>query len=310
MIRSRLKYVLGSLLLALSGLIQSQAATLDWPDLLNRPRPKADLRIPYGSDPLQFVDLWLPPGTQRHPVVVMVHGGCWQSDIADASIMNYIADDLRAHGIAVWNIEYRGVDRNGGGYPGTFVDVAAAADLLATSAARYHLRVNHLVGFGHSAGGHLALWLAARRHIPRASVLRSKGPLVLRTVISAGGLPDLEAAQTPPGDTCGSDAVHKLTGAPTAQRMNVYRDTSATELMPIGARQILVNTALDGIAPPRLAEEYAQKAARRGELVERVTIPDEGHVELIAPGSAAWSAERILIERTLGMLTPDKPKAR
>ena len=60
----------------------------------------------------------------------MVHGGCWQTEIADRTIMNWVADDLRRRGIAVWNIDYRGVDR-GGGYPGTFQDVAAAADALA-----------------------------------------------------------------------------------------------------------------------------------------------------------------------------------
>jgi len=188
--------------IVLAGIGTASGGTMQWPELLDRPRPKADARIPYGPDPLQFADLWLPKGKAPHPVVLMVHGGCWQTDIADASIMNYIADDLRAHGIAVWNVEYRGVDRAGGGYPGTFLDVAAAADALGKEGRRYRLAIGRVVVIGHSAGGHLALWLTARGRIERGSALYAAKPLPIAAAISMGGLPDLEAAQVPPGDTC------------------------------------------------------------------------------------------------------------
>ena len=135
----------GAALIAANG---APAATMNWPDLLDRPRPAADRRIAYGADPLQHVDLWLPQGQGPHPVVLMVHGGCWQTEVAQADIMNYIAADLRGHGIAVWNIEYRGVDRPGGGYPGTFLDVAAAADALRARGPRLGLKVERVVAFG------------------------------------------------------------------------------------------------------------------------------------------------------------------
>jgi len=135
---------------------------MTWPDLLGRPRPQPTATVHYGPDPLQVADLWVPPGRGRHPVILMVHGGCWQTDIADRTIMNWIAEDLRRRGIAVWNIDYRGVDRPGGGYPGTFQDVAAAADALPGHAAQYRLDLSHLVAIGHSAGGHLAAWAATR----------------------------------------------------------------------------------------------------------------------------------------------------
>ncbi len=108
---------------------------MTWPDLLERPRPEADATLRYGGKVNQLVDLWLPIAPSLRPVVLMVHGGCWQSDVADRRIMNWIAADLRRRGIAVWNIEYRGVDRPGGGYPGTFHDMAAAADALRGHAA-------------------------------------------------------------------------------------------------------------------------------------------------------------------------------
>src|SRR5688500_17760395 len=150
-----------------------------WPDLLERPRPAPTATLHYGEDPLQVADLWLPEGDGPHPTVLMVHGGCWQSDIADRSIMNWIADDLRRRGLAVWNIDYRGVDRAGGGYPGTFLDAAAAADALRDHASRYRLDLNRLVAAGHSAGGHLALWLAARPRLPHDSPLRTGDPIAI-----------------------------------------------------------------------------------------------------------------------------------
>lgn len=283
-------------LIAMSGAF---ASTMKWADLLDRPRPKADVRIPYGHDPLQYAELWLPADKRSHPVVLMVHGGCWQTDIAEADIMNYIANDLRAHGIAVWNIEYRGVDRAGGGYPGTFLDVAAAADALRSSGPRFGLKINHVVAFGHSAGGHLALWLAARGRIPKASPLYSARPLPVATAISVGGLPDLEDAQTPPGDTCDAAPVHKLLGTASATRPDRYRDTSPAAMMPFSARQVLVNATRDRIAPPASADRYEAKAKASATTLRRITIPEEGHVELIAPDTASWRAERAEIERAL-----------
>ena len=114
----------------------------------------------------------------------MVHGGCWQTEIADRRIMNWIADDLRRRGIAVWNIDYRGVDRAGGGYPGTFQDAAAAADALRDHAARYNLDLSRLVATGHSAGGHLALWLAGAA-APAAGLAAAHAPIRSRSTRSS-----------------------------------------------------------------------------------------------------------------------------
>ena len=131
-------------------------ALLKWSDLLGRPKPAATATIRYGADPLQLVDLWIPSGRGPHPTVLMVHGGCWQTEIAQRDLMNWAAEDLRRRGIAVWNIEYRGIDRPGGGYPGTVLDVAAAADAMRAHARRYRLDTRRVVATGHSAGGHLA----------------------------------------------------------------------------------------------------------------------------------------------------------
>ncbi len=288
---------------------QPQPELMKWPALLERPRPEPEATIAYGPDPMQKADLWLPAGRGPHRTVLMVHGGCWQTEIADRRIMNWIAADLRKRGIAVWNIDYRGVDRTGGGYPGTFADAAAAADALRTHAGKHRLELSPLVAVGHSAGGHLALWLAARRSaaarapgplIPRRSPLVAADPLPIDVVISLGGLPDLELAATPPGSGCGTEVIEKLVGPPTLSSRNVYADTSVPRLAPLGVRQVLVNGLQDRIIPTFYAEDYARKMRVAGDTVEVRMIDRTGHVELIAPETAAWKATVEEIEAALG----------
>jgi acetyl esterase/lipase len=306
----RLKALAAAAALALTGCtmaaeppVQHKASGKDglmiWPDLLERTRPEPDRTIAYGPAQMQKVDLWLPAGKGAHPTVLMVHGGCWQTEIADRRIMNWIAADLRARGIAVWNVDYRGVDRDGGGYPGTFLDTAAAADGLRANSAKFHLDINHLVAVGHSAGGHLALWLAGRQSIPSHSPLRTPDPIRISEVISLGGLPDLEEAARPPGSGCGTEIIEKLVGPPTLSSRDVYADTSVPRLAPLGIRQVLVNGENDRIIPPPYAESYAQQMRAKGDKVEVKMIPRTGHVELIAPETEAWKATAREIEKAL-----------
>lgn len=275
---------------------------LTWPDLTGRAKPSPDATIAYGPDQMQKVDIWLPRGhrpARGFPVVLLVHGGCWTTGIADRGLMNWIADDLRQDGIAVWNIDYRGVDRTGGGYPGTFEDAAKAADQLTANAARYHFDTHRVVAVGHSAGGHLALWLAGRARLPTSSALRTAHPVGIAHVISLGGLPDLEATAASPDNGCGTDVVAKLVGAATPRHRDVYADTSVPRLLPLGIGQDLVNGREDRIIPFRIATDYVAKARAAGDRVVLHTVPDTGHVELIAPETAAWAETKRLIRAAL-----------
>ena len=269
---------------------------LTWPDLTGRPRPAPDATISYGADPYQKVDLWLPRTPGKHKTVLMVHGGCWQTEIADRSLMNWIANDLRARGYAVWNIDYRGVDRPGGGYPGTFADASAATDALRDAAARYQLDLRKVVAVGHSAGGHLALWLAGRVRLPKGSALRTEHPLPIAHVISLGGLPDLEATAASPDNGCGTDVVARVTGAPSPAHADVFADTSVPRLLPLGVPQDLVNGENDRIIPMRLGTGYEAQARAKGDRVALHRVAATGHVELIAPESAAWAKTVALID--------------
>jgi len=257
------------------------AHLLKMSELTSRPRPAPTATVAYGSDPLQVVDVWLPKGRGPYPTVLMIHGGCWQTDIADRHLMDWAADDLRRRGFAVWNIDYRGVDRPGGGYPGTFLDAAAAADSLRAHARQFHLDPHRIVAVGHSAGGHLALWLAGRPRLPSTSPLRSSNPLPIAAVVSLGGLPDLEL-ETKVRNGCGTEISAKLADGH-------YAETSVPRLATLGVPQVLINGQADPIIPTVLATDYRRRMDAAGDHVEISWVANSGHFELIAPGSRAWA---------------------
>jgi acetyl esterase/lipase len=148
--------------------------------ILTQAPPPYDARLPYGSDPNQFGDLRVPKGDGPFPVVMNIHGGFWRAkyDLAHAG---HLCAALTAKGLATFNLEYRRAGNKGGGWPGSFEDIAAGFRFLPQIAKRYKLDSNRVVVMGHSAGGQLALCLAA--HEPRAN-----------KVISLAGVVDLQAA--------------------------------------------------------------------------------------------------------------------
>ena len=229
----------------------------------------------------------------------MIHGGCWQKGIADRTLMNYAAEDLRARGLAVWNIEYRGVDEDGGGYPGTFLDVGKAADALLNYAAEYNLKTDKIAAFGHSAGGHLAAWLSTRANLPESSPLYTGNPLPLYGVVNSGGLADLEASAPVTFDGCLANIMDTLVGAPSSERPDVFSDTSPVKLFPAKAIQISVNGDQDNIAPPKLGEAYTVKAKAAGMEAEFVLTAPSGHVELVSPGTHAFETQAELLHNLL-----------
>jgi acetyl esterase/lipase len=266
------------------------------------PQPPAPGPIlAYGPDPLQHVELWKPAGKGPFSVVLMLHGGCWQTAVAKADIMHAAAADLMKRGIAVWNVEYRGVDVAGGGYPGTFEDVAAAADMLGREGPKLGLDTKHVVAVGHSAGGHLALWLAGRPKIAKTSVLWSARPLPIVGVLSQGGLPDLAQAKAEAQEACGVDAIDKLVGPPTATHPDVYADTSPPRLLPLGpaTMQILVAGEQDPISPPHFSKNYVDRWPK-GDYGALAIFGDAGHFELITPTTAAWARQVQHIDIMLG----------
>ena len=268
---------------------------MTWGDLAARPQPTPSVEVKWGEGDTDVADIWLPEGPGPHPVVVMVHGGCWQKSIADRTLMNPMADALRGEGWAVWNIEYRGVDEPGGGYPGTYLDVGAATDELIERAEAWSLDLDRVTGIGHSAGGHLVLWLAARAKLPDSSPLRVSNPLRFRGVVVSGGLADLEASRPVTAPTCLDAVYDQLTGVASPERPDPLSDTSPARLLPIGVPFVSVNGSEDRIAPPLLGDGLTRKAEAAGDSASLVVVPASGHVELVSPGTRAFDIQsRIL----------------
>ncbi|PTS89566.1 alpha/beta hydrolase [Caulobacter sp. HMWF009] len=263
------------------------------------PRAAPTAHIPYGSEPEQFGDLWLPEGTGKHPVVVLIHGGCWLAEYPSVELMAYMARDLQGRGYAVWNLAYRRLGEPGGGYPGTFVDVAQGLDKLRELAPAHNLDLRRVVVAGHSAGGHLTSWAAARPRLPRTSPLRVGKPLKIRGAISLAGINDLAAYRATGPDACGGpETIDRLTaGAALPDR---YADTSPPALLPIRTPLAVISGALDPIVPPAFGADFAARAKAAGDRVEEITIADAGHFELIDPTSAAWPRIVAVIDRMAG----------
>lgn len=271
------------------------APLMAWSDLTDRPLPQPTSTHAYGEGPAQVADLWLPDAAGPHPVVLMIHGGCWQKAIADRTLMNYAAEDLRQRGLAVWNIEYRGVDEEGGGYPGTFLDVSAAANAMVEKGPGLGLKVDRFVATGHSAGGHLAAWLATQPNLPQTSPLSTRARLPLTAVVISGGLADLAASEPVTLESCLAAVKDQLVGVPSDARPDPLSDTSPAEFLPSQAILVSVNGDRDRIAPRELGLRFTGRVQAAGGEARYVEIPDTGHVELVAPGTLAFDTQAELL---------------
>ena len=272
------------------------AAPINYTELLARPRPTATQRVHYGDAPSQFGDLWLPNDGGPHPVLVMIHGGCWRADLPGLELMAYAAEDLRQHGFAVWNTEYRRLGEPGGGYPGSFEDIANSVDWLRKLANANTLNLRNVIAVGHSAGGHLALWAAARRRLPKASPLYRDNPLPIKAVVSLAGIGDLSDYRAQGPQACGGPKVIDfLDGAASRGPWDVFDDTSPAAMLPIGVPQAIISGALDPIVPAAFGRAYAAKAKAASDPVQEITIADAGHFELIDPQSSAFEKIRSII---------------
>ena len=155
--------------------------------------PRAKQRIDYGPDANQFGDLWLPAGQEACPVVVFIHGGYWRARYS-LDHVDSLCQALAGAGFAVWNIEYRRVGQQGGGWPGTFHDVVQGVQHVSSLATTFPLDVQRVVLMGHSAGGHLALWAAGAHRLPAADGFGVTELLPLRAVIALAPVSDLRCA--------------------------------------------------------------------------------------------------------------------
>ncbi|GAC1361082.1 MAG: alpha/beta hydrolase [Acidobacteriaceae bacterium] len=276
-------------------------------DLLNRTHPVADHRISYGSGKDQFGDLWLPSHPGPAPLLVFLHGGWWKSEY-DLAYGGHLCSAIRAAGVAVWSIEYRRVGETGGGWPGTFQDVAAGYDFLPTLAQTYPLDLKRVVAAGHSAGGHLAFWLAGRHHVPAGSPVgntetRNSPPLLpLKGVVALAGAVDLQLTIDLAGSaTFAHDKleVYRLMGGSPSEQPERYLAGDPGHLLPFNVPQHLLQGVEDDQIPPPLPKLWAAKARRMGDHVTLTLLPGADHSDVADPQSAAWPIVQSAILRML-----------
>ncbi|MEZ4859897.1 MAG: alpha/beta hydrolase [Caldilineaceae bacterium] len=252
-------------------------------DYVEWPAVPATARYTYGADPAHFGDLYVPAQGAQHPVIVLIHGGCWRAQYALEPLGRF-CEALVNQGVAVWNLEYRRLG-NGGGWPNTLLDVAAGVDYVRTLAGEYSLDLNRVVAAGHSAGGHLALWLAARHRLPATSPLATPAPLPLTGAVALAGIPDLvDAAER---NIC-RGAVPELLGGAAVDVPFRYRDASPSAFLPLGVPQHLIIGTRDQAVPLVHNENYVAAARRLGDRVTLTVLPAIGHFEIVTPESTVW----------------------
>ena len=261
-------------------------------------------RIAYGADSLQFGELRVPDGAGPFPVAIVIHGGCWYGPYANIRNAAPLADALTAQGIATWSVEYRRYDHPGGGWPGTFADVADAADAVRGLAGRYPLDTTRVVATGHSAGAQLAAWLATRDRLASTSPLARPAPLRATGLVAPGGIMDLREYQARQRATCGNPAVESLLGGLPDQVPERLAAVSPIERLPLRVPHHHVAGALDRIAPADVLATFAERARALGDSVVITVVPGLGHHDIMAPHTAAGQAALAAIRQLLGVAAP------
>lgn len=234
----------------------------------------APVTVRYGPHPAQEADLRLPEGVGPHPVALLVHGGFWRARY-DRSTLAALAVDLARRGFATVNVEYRRVGADGG-IPETLEDAESAVDALASVDAP--LDRTRILAIGHSAGGHLALWLAGTGKVAAA--------------VSLAGVCDLSSAAE---DGLGEGAAVELAGGLPEKRPDAYALADPIRRLPTGVPQLLAHGDADDRVPIEQSRRYARAAAAAGDRCELLELPGVGHFELIDPRGAVWPriAERL-----------------
>jgi acetyl esterase/lipase len=262
---------------------------------LSRSATAPDLTLRYGDLPDQVGDVRLPPNNGPRPLVVVVHGGFWKAQF-DRAHAGPQSEGLADAGYVVATVDYRRVGQPGGGWPGTFDDLAALTDAvpsLVKNALPDRVDTTRTVLVGHSAGAHLAAWAAARHRLPNESPWHRSDPLDV-SVVSLAGVLDLELSERL---GLGGHAAGRLLGGSPRHQRERYALANPTALLPTGGRLIAVHGTRDDTVPVEVSRRYVDRALTAGDQVELVEIDDCGHYEVIDPLSAAWPAVLAAIER-------------
>ncbi|NMN97205.1 prolyl oligopeptidase family serine peptidase [Antrihabitans stalactiti] len=232
--------------------------------------------VRYGEDSQQVADVWLPD-TAPLAVILLLHGGFWRP-MYDRQPLAPLAEELAVNGFVVGNVEYRRT-----GDAGTFDDVARAVDELPATLGTPGLPV--LVA-GHSAGGHLALWVSARHRLPTGSRWHRNTPAV-DGVLSIAGVCSIATALS---DKLGNSAAKQLLGG----KYETSIDPGA--IGATGVATALIHGERDNLVPLSYSVTHRDLLDAGGTPTRLFELPGVGHFEPIDPASSAWPAMTAALE--------------
>jgi acetyl esterase/lipase len=244
----------------------------------------------YGQGPDRFLELTLPAAPGPAPVAVVLHGGFWRAAYG-IDLARPLAADLAGAGFAAVAVEYRRVGA-GGGWPATLADVAAAVDSLHGLPGADRLDLTDVTAIGHSAGGHLAAWLAGRGRLADGASGARPAVRVTAAVLQAGVL-DLGLADA---QRLGNGAVRDFLGGGPDEYPERFAAADPVRLLPTGAAVLCVHGADDTVVPVQQSERYADAAGAAGDRVEVRVVPGD-HMAVIDPTSEAWGTVRAWLAR-------------
>ena len=279
------------------------ARSIPMPDLMTPsdyvalPVAEPDHEFRYGEHPSQFGHLFLPDKPVLAPALLLLHGGCWQHAFGLAP-MGQLARHLSDMGFAVCNLEYRRIG-GGGGWPATFEDVAMGARSFLATAATHGFSPRKLAVAGHSAGGHLALWLAGRWRLPTDSALRVHEDIDPSAVVSLAGIGDLGAAL---GAGICRGAPEQLMGGRPEALPERYELASPSALLPLAVPHWHVAGIDDVLVPISHVRDFVQAARAAGDQTEIEAVANAGHFEIVATGSPVFSQVEAVFAKMMELL--------
>lgn len=181
-------------------------------------------------------------------------------------------------------MEYRRRNNPGGGWPGTFLDVARGTDYLRELDKEFPLNLDRVVAMGHSSGSTLALWLAARDQLPAGSELSTQNPLPIHGVVDLAGVLDFDLALQ-----AGRDDVLQLLGVETAeQAADRFDDASPRQLLPLGVPQELIIGSRDADWRNDIHRRYTEAVRTAGDDVTLTVLDGANHFDVVDPHGPAW----------------------
>ncbi len=277
----------------------------------------AQTKISYGQDPMQYGELSLPEGDGPFPVVTFLHAGCWRSSEAMINSYRAMAAAMLEQGVAAWNMRYRGATSPGGGWPGTWLDIANGFDALEEIAQSYPIDLQKAIVVGHSSGGHYGAWLAMRSQLPPNSEIYVKPKVNPMALVMADAYINPLLIDSI-GDTgeiyCGEPLLEKLVGGPVEDNINNFLQISPLEWLPWGIPQdFIVSTYRYPLSLPReLAQgktsmrkvpDYPALAVLAGDEINVRLISNEGHGNFVREGERGYYATISAVLRLLGKIT-------